>query len=165
MLSKRENTMYGLLKYITDEFGAYTKPSFGAIKPALNRLEDSGFVKSRKTISDGGKQSGFYEITQGGRNELKKLLMEKISGNPLQFASTSKIKISCSGYLSNEERKNLFFEIKSKALNHKIKAEKTLEEENHLDFYQRIILDNAIQEYKNFISLIESLEKENAGNN
>jgi hypothetical protein len=24
MLSKRENTMYGLLKYITDEFGAYT---------------------------------------------------------------------------------------------------------------------------------------------
>lgn|SRR5574344_827646 len=165
ILSKRENTMYGTLKSITDEFGAYTAPSFGAIKPALTRLESDNSVKVRKSISDGGKISGFYAITQSGREKLKQLLLEPISENPLQFSSVAKIKLSCINYLSSDERKKIFFEVKSKAQNHKITAEKILENNsNHLNFYQRILLDNTIHEYKNFITIIESLEKENAGN-
>jgi hypothetical protein len=35
--------------------------------------------------------------------------------------------------------------------------------EKALSFYQKIVLDNAICEYKNFISMIEGLGKENAG--
>lgn len=112
-------------------------------------------------MSDGGKLSGHYSITQEGRNELKKLLLEELSNNPLQFNSSAKIKLSCASYLASDERKELFVKLKSKAINHKYTAETTLGNEyNSLDFYQKILLDNTICEYKNLISLIESLEKD-----
>lgn len=160
VLSEREMTMYAILKYILDIFGSFTQPSFGAIKPALTRLEKSGFIRSRKAMSDGGKLSGFYSITQDGREELKRLLLEKVSNNPLQFQSTAGIKISCASYLAKDERKELFSQLKSKAHEHKFKAENTLSNEKSLTFYQRIILDSTIVEYKNLITLIENLEKQ-----
>lgn len=160
VLSERELTMYSVLKNIVDNFGAFTQPSFGAIKPGLTRLEKSGFIRSRKAMSDGGKLSGFYSITQEGREELKRLILEKISNNPLQFQSTAGIKLSCASYLANDERKDLFFQIKTKAQEHKFTAENTLNNQKSLTFYQRIILDNTMVEYKNLITLIENLEKE-----
>lgn len=164
VLSEKELTMYAVLKHIIDNFGAYTQPSFGAIKPALTRLEKAGLLRSRKAMSDGGKLSGFYSITSQGREELKKLILEKLSNNPLQFPSSAGIKISCASYLAKDEREKLFFEIKSKALEHKSTAEKTFNNQKSLSFYQRIILDNTIVEYKNLITLIENLEKENQKN-
>lgn len=162
VLSNRELTMYAILKHILDNFAAYTHPSFGAIKPALNRLEKENFVKVRKVMSDGGKLSGHYSVTSEGREELKALLLEDVSNNPLQFNSTAKIKLSCASYLAKDERKELFVKIKSKAIDHKYTAEITLNNEyNSLSFYQKMLLDNTICEYKNLISLIDSLEKEN----
>ena len=79
VLSEHEMTMYAILKHILDVFGTFTQPSFGAIKPALTRLEKSGFIRSRKAMSDGGKLSGFYSITSDGREELKKLILENLS--------------------------------------------------------------------------------------
>lgn len=162
VLSERELTMYAVLKTIVDIFGAYTQPSFGAIKPGLTRLEKDGFLRSRKAMSDGGKLSGFYSITQTGREQLKKLILEKISNNPLQFQSVCGIKIACASYLAQDERANLFFHLKTRAQEHKFTAESTLSNEKALTFYQRIILDNTIVEYKNLITLIENLEKENS---
>lgn len=161
VLSIREMTMYAILKHIISVFGAYTQPSFGAIKPALTRLEKTGFLCSRKAMSDGGKLSCFYSITQTGREELKKLILEKASNNPLQFQSTTGIKISCASYLAKDERGKLFLHLKTKAQEHKFKAENILNSEKSLTFYQRIILDNTIVEYKNLITLIENLEKDN----
>lgn len=164
VLSEREMTMYAILKHILDVFGAYTQPSFGAVKPALTRLEKGGFLRSRKAMSDGGKLSGFYSITQEGREELKKLILEKVSDNPLQFHSTVSIKISSASYLAKDERKELFFQLKTKAQSHKFVAENTLSNEKSLTFYQRIILDNSVVEYKKLVTLIENLEKENDRN-
>lgn len=162
ILSEREMTMYAILKHILDVFGTFTQPSFGAIKPALTRLEKSGFIRSRKAMSDGGKLSGFYSITTDGREELKKLILEKVSNNPLQFHSTACIKICCASYLAKDEINGLFAHLKTKAQEHKFKAENTLSSEKSLTFYQRIILDNSVVEYKNLITLIENLEKENS---
>lgn len=161
VLSECELTMYAVLKHILDVFGAYTQPSFGAVKPALTRLEKAGFIRSRKAMSDGGRLSGFYSITQEGREELKKLILEKVSNNPLQFQSTTGIKISCASYLAKDEREKLFFHLKTKAQEHKFKAENTLKNQKSLTFYQRIVLDNTIVEYKNLVTLIENLEKDN----
>lgn len=161
VISNRELTMYAILKHILDNFAAYTHPSFGAIKPALNRLEKENFVRSRKVMSDGGKLSGHYSITAEGRKELKRLLLEELSINPLQFNSAAKIKLSCASYLAKDERKELFEKLKAKAINHKFTAEVTLGNEyNSLDFYQKILLDNTICEHKNLILLIENLEKD-----
>lgn len=161
VLSEKEMTMYAILKHILDVFGAFTKPSFGAVKPALTRLEKTNFIRSRKAMSDGGKLSGFYSITSEGRAELKKLILEKLSDNPLQFYSTCSLKLCCASYLASDERKELFFQLKSKSQEHKFRAESTLNNQKSLTFYQRIILDNAIVEYKNLVTLIENLEKEN----
>ncbi|MBR1680855.1 PadR family transcriptional regulator [bacterium] len=162
---KKELTMYGIQKAIADIFNAYSKPSFGAIKPALRRLERSGFVISRRTMSEGGKQSGYYLITNEGQKELKRLLLEDLTENPVQFFSGARIKISCASVLSKEEVNILFEKLKMKALEHKFEAENILNDEyTSLTFYQRVGLDNAVCEYQNFVTLIESLEKENAGN-
>lgn len=165
VLTKRELTMYSIQKYIEENFGAYSKPSFGAIKPALVRLEKNNCLTSRKMMSDGGKLSVFYAITREGMEELKKLILESLSENPLQFLSNARIKLSCASYLDKEECANLFFQIKSMATKHKFDAENIINDEyNQLSFYQRIVLDNTICEYNNFISILEGLEKENARN-
>lgn len=162
VLSERETTMYGILNRILAIFGAFTQPSFGAIKPALIRLEKMGCLKSRKALSEGGKLSGFYSTTPASSSELKKLILEKVSNNPLQFHSAACIKIACASYLSKDEISELFEHLKTKAQEHKFTAENTLNNEKSLTFYQRIILDNSVVEYKNLITLIENLEKENS---
>ena len=43
-LSDKVLTMYGILKEILESFSVLTTPSYGTIKPALNRLEKAGFI-------------------------------------------------------------------------------------------------------------------------
>ncbi len=156
--------MYGIHKCIGEVFGVYTKPSFGAIKPALVRLEKQGCIKTAKIMSDGGKLSVYYSITKDGVKELKKLLLSPFSQNPLQLFSDVRVKLSCASCLDREDMLEMFADIKTNALLHKIEAEKTLNNEYiSLTSYQRVVLDNAICEYKNLISLVEGLEKD-AGN-
>ncbi len=164
VLTRRELTMYSVHKFIEENFGAYTKPSFGAIKPALVRLEKNNFIQTRKLMSDGGRLSVFYSITKEGKDELKKLILEKLSNNPLQFFSNARVKLSCASFLDNEECKELFFNIKALAVKFKSDAENILNDEyNHLSFYQNILLDNAICEYQNFITILEGLENASNG--
>lgn len=165
VLLKRDLTMYSIRKRIEDYFHAFSNPSFGALKPALVRLEKKECVSASKIMSDGGKLSIYYSITNEGLKELRKLLLNPFSSNPLQFISDSKIKLCCMSFLKKEDAKALLEEIKSNAFLHKINAQKILEDEyNPVDFYQRIVLDNTICEYNNFITMIEGLEKDNERN-
>lgn len=157
--------MYGIQKRIFEGFAPFTKPSFGALKPALRRLEEKECIKSRKIMSDGGKLSVYYEITRTGINELKRLVLEDLTNNPLQFLSNARIKLSCADCLDFEERKRLFFSLKSLAMSFKSDALSILNNEfRQINFYQKIVLDNTICEYKNLIIMIEGLEKDNASN-
>lgn len=165
VILKRDLTMYAIQKHINDKFAPFTKPSFGALKPALRRLEDKQCLTSRKLMSDGGKLSVYYEISKTGINELKRLILEDLSDNPLQFLSNARIKLSCADCLNPEEKKRLFFSVKTRLMQFKTAAQNILNNEyNQTDFYQKVILDNAICEYKNFILIVEGLEKDNAGN-
>lgn len=164
-LLKKDLTMYAVHKHIKDNFSPFTRPSFGAIKPALVRLEKNGFITSRKLMSDGGKLSVFYSVTRSGLDELKRLLTDDLSDNPLQFLSNARVKLCCGAFLDKEERAQLFFNIKNLAMEHKFNAENILNDEyNNVSFYQRIVLDNAICEYSNFINIVEGFEKENDSN-
>lgn len=165
VLLRREFTMYGISKEIECKFAPYTAPSFGALKPALRRLENGGFLTSRKMMSDGGKLSVYYDITKNGEKELKKLLLENLSDNPVQFITNAKIKLSCSAFLLKDERSELFLSLKTSALDIKNKADKILTDEyTDKDFYQKILLDNTIVEYVNLINIIEGFEKDNERN-
>lgn len=165
IIANREYTMYSIQKEIENNFGTYTRPSFGALKPALRRLEYSGFISSRKMMSEGGKLSVYYIAEKAGITELKKLLLEEFSDNPLQFISNAKIKLSCAEMLNKEQKEELFFKVKSKALGFKNSADKILKDEyTQKSFYQKILLDNTMCEYDNFITIIEGFEKDNARN-
>jgi len=165
VILKRDYTMYAIQKRIEENFAPYTKPSFGALNPALKRLEEKECLTTRKMMSDGGKLSVFYEISKKGIDELKRLLVEDLSDNPLQYLSNARIKLSCDDCLDSEERKRLFFSLKSRALQFKNQAQNILSDEyKQINFYQKVILDNTICEYSNLVSIIEGLEKDNARN-
>ena len=165
ILLKHDLTMYAIHKRIQENFLAFTSPSFGAVKPALVRLEKQGCISSSKIMSDGGKMSVYYSITKDGVKELRNLLLKPLSQNALQFLSDARIKLSCVSFLDGSDAHDVFVDIKSNAKLHKLNAEKILSDEyTPLTFQQRIVLDNAVCEYKNFISLVEGLEKSNASN-
>ncbi len=157
--------MYAIHKCIESEFAPYTSPSFGALKPALRRLEANGSITSRKMMSEGGKLSVFYSITRDGKNMLCSLLLENLSDNPLQFLSNARVKLSCAEYLNSEQRSMMFLDLKTLAVTFKNSAENIANDEyTKLSFYQKIMLDNAICEYSNLINVIEGFEKDNARN-
>lgn len=157
--------MYKISKYIKDYFGAYIHPSFGSIKPALKVMEEKGYINTRKSISNGGKQFCYYTITQTGLDSLKEEVLKPISTNPIQFFSNANIKISCASILDKNDVSELLFNIKSTAMEHKFQAENILNDEyTPKTFYCRVMLDNTIKNYENFINFIESLEKENGNN-
>lgn len=165
VLLKHDLTMYAVHKRIQERFLPFTNPSFGALKPSLVRLEKRGCITSAKIMSDGGKLSVFYSITKDGIKELKTLLLKPFSNNALQFLSDAKVKLCCASFLSKDECFELYEEIKSNAYLHKLNAENIISDDyTPVDFYQRIVLDNTICEYNNFISMIEGFEKDNAGN-
>lgn len=165
VLLKRDFTMYSIQKRIAENFAPFTKPSFGALKPALRRLEEKECLTSRKTMSDGGKLSVYYEISRNGIAELKRLILEDLSDNPLQFLSNARAKLCCADCLNTDERKRLFFSVKSRAMQFKTLSQNVLNDDyNHINFYQKIVIDNALCEFSNLITLVEGLEKDNAGN-
>lgn len=165
ILLKRDFTMYAIQKRILDIFAPFTNPSFGALKPALRRLEEKDCLTSRKLMSDGGKLSVYYELSKNGFHELKRLLLEDLSDNPLQFLSNARVKLCCADCLDSDERKRMFFSVKSRAMQFKTFAQNILNDEYHkINFYQKIVLDNALCEYSNLITLVEGLEKDNARN-
>ena len=165
VLTRREFTMYGISKEIASRFAVYTSPSFGAIKPALRKLEANGFLESRKSMSEGGKLSVYYSITTKGEKELHNLIKQELTTNPLQFIPNAKVKLSMADLLDKDEKAALFLHIKTLALMYKQSAEKILNDEyTEKNFYQRILLDNSSVEYSNLVTVIEGFEKDNARN-
>jgi DNA-binding PadR family transcriptional regulator len=157
--------MYAISKEIDTLFGVYTKPSFGAIKPALKNLEENGFLTYRKSMSEGGKLSKYYSITKDGEKELKNLIKKELSNNPIQFIPHAKIKLSMADLISKEEREALFLHLKTLAVSFKREAEKILSDEyTDKNFYQRILLDNTSVQYANLVTVIEGFEKDNERN-
>ena len=112
-LSKKNFTMYAIKKHIETVFAAFVTPSFGAIKPALRKLEANDCIKSGKLMSEGGKLSIYYSITAKGKEKLTELLLEDMSKNPSQFFLQARLKLVMADYLKPDEKKRLFFIIKS----------------------------------------------------
>ena len=159
-LSRKVLTMYGVSKEIRSKFSVLTTPSYGTIKPALSRLLESGFIKSQKTMSSGGRPSIYYSITNDGIEELKRLLVAPPVENPIQFLTSARIKLACAGVLNNEEQLIMFKCLKTKAESILIDT-KNLVKTKELSYFPSMVFDNLTCEYKNFISLVEGFA--NAG--
>ena len=157
-LSKQTSTMYGISKEIKSDLSVLTIPSIGTIKPALVRLESSGFIKSSKSMSKGGRPSVYYSITDAGRIALRGYIKFPIKENPVQFLNSARVRLYCADALSTEELYQLIDMLKIKIKNLMADTDR-LVERHESDFYPRMVLDNLNCEYKNFLSLLEGVER------
>ncbi len=157
-LNRTVLTMYGVSKSIRTDFSVLTTPSYGTIKPALTRLEANGFVVSQKSISKGGRPSAYYSITKDGINELKRLLAEEPPANPIQFLPMARVKLACADVLSGTDELIMLKALKSRAQRILFDTENLVNSKD-LSFYPKMVFDNLICEYKNFISLLEAFER------
>ena len=161
-LNKKILTMYGISKGIRTEFSVLTSPSFGTIKPALMRLEKKGFIKSQKTLSDGGRPSVYYSITKDGEKAFEEEILAPVQDNPIQFLTTARVRLICSQILDFEIQRALINILKTRTKSLIAETNNIIVSEK-LDFNYRMVLDNLICEFKNFENLLEGFER--AGNN
>ena len=157
-LTKKVLTMYGISKEIRTEFSVLTTPSYGTIKPALRRLEKANYVKTQKEMSSGGRPSTYYSITSDGKEGLKRMLVSQPQENPIQFLPNARVRLSCAEILDHSEKKELFSLLKLKAESIAVDITNLLTS-NNLEFYHKMVFDNLVCEYKNFISLVEGFER------
>ena len=156
LLSKKVLTMYGISREIKNDFSALTLPSYGTIKPALNRLENSNCVRTQKTMSKGGRPSTYYSITNTGEEEFVNLLLKNPPDNPIQFLTVARVKLVCAEIIDKKYQKELFKILKLKSESIALDINNLLKKRD-LDFHQKMVFDNLLCEYKNFISLLEGL--------
>ena len=100
-------------------------------------------------------------VTKEGVNELKRLICEPPLENPIQFLPAARIKLACADILNQEEQVKLFSQLKTKAESILIDTQNLIRSKE-LAFYPRMVFDNLMCEYKNFITLVEGFE--HAGN-
>ena len=60
---------YGLARRIEQTSGDRLQLNYGTLYPALLRLEQEGFIRSRWGVSDNNRKAKFYELTKAGQRQ------------------------------------------------------------------------------------------------
>ena len=163
-LHKREKTLYAIRKDIIDVFGTFTRPSIGTIYPALKRLLKEEAVTVREKMSDGGKKSSYYSITNKGLVLFRKLFFSAASENPSIFYNQLQARLGTMGLLSVEDRKEFVKEFLRKIDIYQFELERKLKDEFlEPDYYQRRLLDKNFAELESLKEFISSLKVDHAG--
>lgn len=158
-LTKREMTIYSVKKHIEEYFGTYTRPSHGTIHPALKRFEEERFVTVKETLSEGGKKSKFYAITEKGKKQLTKLLLSDFSDNPSVSINEINIRLISMAFLNDEQQEELkelcikFLEVYIAQEERKLK-----DEYSRFDNYQQKIIQQTIASKRALIEFIKKLQ-------
>ena len=67
---------YGLARRIEQTSGDRLQLNYGTIYPALLKLEQEGFIRSKWGASENNRKAKFYELTKAGQRRLKKAAAE-----------------------------------------------------------------------------------------
>lgn len=115
-LTHKTQTIYGIRKYIIDVFGIYTKPSLGAIHPAIQRLVKNEFIVVTKRFSDGGQKTLFHQLTSKGKEHFEQLFSEINSKTLPKINSEIMMKIIMLNQIDNNDIKENFFKSAMRAI-------------------------------------------------
>ena len=63
---------YGIARRIEQTSGEALELNYGTIYPALLKLEQEGFIRSRWGTSDNNRRAKYYELTRAGERQLRK---------------------------------------------------------------------------------------------
>ena len=61
---------YGLARRIEQTSGNRLQLNYGTLYPALLKLEQEGFIRSRWGVSENNRKAKFYTLTRAGRRQL-----------------------------------------------------------------------------------------------
>jgi transcriptional regulator len=67
---------YGLARRIEQTSGDKLQLNYGTLYPALLKLEQEGYIRSRWGVSDNNRRAKFYELTKAGERHVKKATAE-----------------------------------------------------------------------------------------
>ncbi len=67
---------YGLARRIEQTSGDLLALNYGTLYPALLKLEQEGFIRSRWGVSENNRRAKFYELTKAGERQLKRATAE-----------------------------------------------------------------------------------------
>jgi PadR family transcriptional regulator PadR len=62
---------YGIVQRIHETVEDLLKVEDGSLYPALYRMEERGWVKSKWGVSENNRQAKFYQLTKAGRKQLE----------------------------------------------------------------------------------------------
>ncbi len=63
---------YGIARRIEQTSGELLALNYGTLYPALLKLEQEGYIKSKWGVSDNNRRAKFYELTAAGRRQVKR---------------------------------------------------------------------------------------------
>lgn len=63
---------YGLARRIEQTSGDLLALNYGTLYPALLKLEQEGYIRSRWGASENNRKAKFYELTRAGQRQVKK---------------------------------------------------------------------------------------------
>ena len=67
---------YGLARRIEQTSGDALQLNYGTLYPALLKLEQEGYIRSRWGTSENNRKAKFYELTKAGNRQLHKAAAE-----------------------------------------------------------------------------------------
>ena len=158
-LHKREMTIYSVKKLIAEWFGTYTRPSHGTIHPSLKKLFAENFVSVREVLSEGGRKSSFYSITEKGKKYFAELMLANFSDNPSVFLNELSLRIAAITPLSKDNRKMLIEKGMKSAELSAIMIDRQLNNEySGLDAFQKAIMLHTKKEILSLAEFLKNLE-------
>ena len=63
---------YGIARRIEQTSGDLLQLNYGTLYPALLKLEQEGYIRSKWGVSDNNRKAKFYELTRAGHRKLKR---------------------------------------------------------------------------------------------
>lgn len=67
---------YGLARRIEQISGDLLQLNYGTLYPALLKLEQEGYIRSRWGVSDNNRRAKFYELTKAGQRQVRKAVAD-----------------------------------------------------------------------------------------
>jgi len=158
-LSYGEMSGYDIKQAFTNNIGSFYDASFGAIYPALRKLEEDGYVTKQEVIQSGKPNKILYRITPAGMEAFRREIQAPIQ--PPVIRSDMLVKLFFGGSRTPEEQRDLLHNCL--AFQREILAQTKAnfqKLESRFDRYQRICWEYTIHHLEATIRFLEQKESE-----
>jgi DNA-binding PadR family transcriptional regulator len=153
-LSYGEMSGYDIKQAFSNSIGFFYDASFGAIYPALRKLEEEGYVTKQEVIQSGKPNKILYSITEAGREAFRKEIQTPIL--PPVLRSDMLVKIFFGKSRTPEEQRELLqscLEMQRHMLQQSRRSYQKLQQQ--FDEYQRFCWEYTIHHLETTIAFLE----------